>query len=86
MTDPNVLEQILEDTCPWLRVCNCAGCGLMLVSDKTRRDHPHHSRGLRPVYVRLRGRPFCSLCFAEGEPQRLHQLDWGKCRSPWWTT
>ena len=77
MDDLNLLEEILLDTCPDLAVCNCSGCGFLLVSDEARRNHPHHSRGIRPVHVRHRGRPFCSICFAEGELNRIDQLHRG---------
>jgi hypothetical protein len=71
MGDLTPFEIHLEYVCPTLRVCNCASCGDLLVSEESRRKHPHYARGIGVVYVRNRGKPFCKACFACGEVRRV---------------
>lgn len=67
MSDVTHFERLMEEACPDLKVCDCGGCGFLLVSEREIRRRPHYARGISPVFVRAAGVPFCRGCSSDGQ-------------------
>ena len=62
-----VTEERLLDAAPSVRVCNCAGCGTLLVSDDERERKPVAvTKGIPVLFGRVKGRPLCRPCYGDG--------------------
>lgn len=76
-------EEKLLACAPSMPVCNCAGCGGLLVSERTRRRWPVDARGLGDVFVRVKDRPLCRPCFGDGGTAALiHTTETVPCPEP----
>lgn len=86
----SAMEELLEDVCPDLPVCSCAGCGEVMVPDGLSKKHRHFAAGLRVVFLRARGVPFCRGCTADEVVKQVlrtrfpHEAD--PCQTPTPTT
>ncbi len=52
---------------PSVRVANCSSCGDLLVSEEVRRRYPHDTKGIRDLFVKVKGRPYCRTCVSATE-------------------